>query len=116
MDRISDVVHDSVSGALQETKSDNEVLSNPSNQPAFSQDTLQKVVRTVGQEEDRANNLMVFGMEESDMKFCMRECRNCLLDLKRSRSSRRAESETRDPELSDQSNSSVVAGLLLQCY
>ena len=66
MDRIRDVVHDSVSGALQEIKSDNEVLSNPSNQPAFSQDTLQKVVRTVGQEEDRANNLMVFGTEESD--------------------------------------------------
>lgn len=64
--KIGDVVHDSVSGSLREIKSYSEAVSTQATEPTISQATLQKVVKTVVQEEDRAKNVMVFGLEESD--------------------------------------------------
>ena len=63
---IGDVVHDSVSGSLREIKSYSQAVSTQATEPLISQATLQKVVKKIVQEEDRAKNVMVFGLEESD--------------------------------------------------
>ena len=68
MQNISSVVQDPVAGLLNDLKSYSDVVTNQlqATQPLISQSTLQKVVKTVVQAEDRAKNLMVFGLKEVD--------------------------------------------------
>ena len=48
---------------------------------AVCQKTLKNVVRTVIQEEDRAKNVMVFGMEEADSEFIHDRVRELITEI-----------------------------------
>ena len=64
MKNISQVVSESVSDSVKEIKTYSAAVS--SNQAPLCQRTIQKAVKAVIEEEDRAKNLIVFGLEESE--------------------------------------------------
>ena len=66
--QITSVVSESVKGSLKEFKSYSQAVQDKAKevQPIINPTTLQKVVKTVVQEEDRATNVMIFGLEESE--------------------------------------------------
>ena len=64
MKNIRQVVTESVSDSVKEIKSYSAAVS--SHQTPFCQKSLQKAVKTVIEEENRAKNVIIFGLEESD--------------------------------------------------
>ena len=66
--KISSVVQESAEGSLKEITSYSQALQKEvgSSQPVISSSTLQKVVKTVVQEENHAKNIMIIGLQETN--------------------------------------------------
>ena len=66
--KISSVVQESAETSLKEITSYSQALQKEvgSSQPVISSATLQKVVKTVVQEENHAKNIMIIGLQETN--------------------------------------------------
>ena len=66
--KISSVVQESAETSLKEITSYSQALQKEvgSSQPVISSSTLQKVVKTVVQEENHAKNIMIIGLQETN--------------------------------------------------